>query len=46
MSIPNFISLARLIAVPIIVYLILQASYGFFSLDETNNTNSVDRQHN
>ena len=29
MSIPNFISLARLIAVPIIVYLILQASYGW-----------------
>ncbi len=29
MSIPNFISLARLIAVPFIVYLILQASYGW-----------------
>ncbi len=29
MSIPNFISLARLIAVPLIVYLILQASYGW-----------------
>ncbi len=29
MSIPNFISLGRLIAVPLIVYLILQASYGW-----------------
>jgi len=29
MNIPNFISLARLIAVPLIVYLILQASYGW-----------------
>ena len=29
MSVPNFISLARLIAVPFIVYLILQASYGW-----------------
>jgi cardiolipin synthase len=29
MSIPNFISLARLIAVPLILYLILQASYGW-----------------
>lgn len=29
MSIPNFISLGRLIAVPFIVYLILQASYGW-----------------
>ncbi len=29
MSIPNIISLARLIAVPLIVYLILQASYGW-----------------
>jgi len=29
MSTPNFISLARLIAVPLIVYLILQSSYGW-----------------
>ncbi len=29
MSVPNFISLARLLAVPFIVYLILQASYGW-----------------
>jgi cardiolipin synthase len=29
MSVPNFISLARLVAVPLIVYLILQASYGW-----------------
>ena len=29
MSVPNFISLGRLIAVPFIVYLILQASYGW-----------------
>ncbi len=29
MSVPNFISLGRLIAVPLIVYLILQASYGW-----------------
>ena len=29
MSLPNFISLGRLIAVPFIVYLILQASYGW-----------------
>lgn len=29
MSVPNFISLARLVGVPFIVYLILQSSYGW-----------------